>query len=399
MRSTNGTLLGSSRTISAMGVTSLHLPNPPVARHSALVWFPFRHQLAACPQAIIRQTPSLSTTSVSSPHVSSDQLPAIPAVQLQSLDTLRASLAGSGRNRTTAWIKLGGLAIEEASAHGAFCNTLERLGLTTDATASPPQLVVLDWSTVDECTSEGVSFFATLARQLVESGVRVIVTEPASAGIRGVLADSGLRARCDGLEWVPCEACGHITVRSIARAAFFSRVQNESVDDFCDDLSAALEDLRVPRKTLVAIAGTTFEMLHNVLSHADAPHGAATALIFPRRRPKVLQVGIADNGLGIPGSVLRHPRHAWLAWFSDAEVTSAVLRGNLSGRGAESGLDEGGGGLARAVRRLLSETSARLVLRTARALVILQSGQPDRFMLHRLTYGTGTQIRLQIALC
>lgn len=263
---------------------------------------------------------------------------------------------------------------------------------------TPPQLVVLDWSTVEECTSEGVSFFVTLAQQLMGRGVRVIVTEPASQGIRGVLADSGLRVRCEGLEWVPCEVCGRSTVRSIARAAIFSRVQNESVDDFCDDLSAMLGELKAPRKTTLAVSGTTFEMLHNVLSHADASHGAATALLFPRRRPKILQVGIADNGLGIPEAVLRHPRHAWLAWFSDAEVAAAVLRGNLSGRGAESGADEGGGGLARAVKKLLSETSARLVLRSGTALITLQSSQPDHYVLRRLTYGTGTQIRLEVNL-
>lgn len=326
-----------------------------------------------------------------SESMSKDQLPAVPVVELHSLETLRASLGEATRTGATAWIRLRGLDIDDAMAHSALCNTLERLGLARGAAATPPQLVVLDWSTVGECSAEGVAFFATLAQQFVRDGVRVIVPEPAVEAIRGILTESGLRAGCEGLEWVPCEASGRGAGRSVARAAIFSALANESVDDFCDDLSATLEELRVPRVTARAVTGTTFEMVHNVLSHAAAPHGAAIALLFPRRRPKILQVGIADNGLGIPEALLRHPRHEWLGWFSDAEVTTRVLSGNLSGRGAE----EGGGGLARAVKRMLTETPSRLLLRSGAALITLESSSPERFIRRRLTYGTGTQIRME----
>jgi hypothetical protein len=163
-------------------------------------------------------------------------------------------------------------------------------------------------------------------------------------------------------------------------------------------VSEALDEFAVPRTVRRAIMGTTHEVLHNVLSHAGATHGAATALLFPRRRPKILQIGIADDGLGIAGTVLRDPHHEELAWFSDARVTGAVIRDNLSGRGAVSGEREGGGGLARVVKRLLLETASKVFLRSGAALVVLRSEDPEHFLFHRLTYGTGTQIRLELRL-
>jgi hypothetical protein len=327
-----------------------------------------------------------------------DHLSGVPTPELQSLSTLRASLAGSARTGATAWIRLGGLGIDDAAAHGALCTTIARFGLEPPAVEARPQLVVLDWSTVAECSAEGIAFFGTLAQRLTGSGVRVIAAEPGVGAIREILTDSGLRARCNGLEWVPCDACSRGAGRSVARAAVFNAAANESIDEFCDDLSETLVNLRVARDTSRAVTGTTFEMVHNVLSHAGAAHGVAAALLFPRRRPAVLQVGIADDGPGIAEAVLRHPRLRWLGWFSDAGVTASVLRGNLSGRGAEAGAEEGGGGLARAVKRMLRETESEVIVRSGAALVTLGSDDPERFSMRRLTYGTGTQIRIQFRL-
>lgn len=295
-------------------------------------------------------------------------------------------------------MRLGGLGIDRPESHGALCSTLERLGIGTANGTKLPKLVVLDWSVVSNCSAEGLAFFSVLARHLVGSGVHVIATEPELEDIREVLVQSGIRARCDGVAWVSCATSGRPSVRSGARAALFTASWDASVDDFCDDLSATLVRLAVPRRARCAVMGTTHEMLHNVFSHAGARYGGATALLFPGRRPKVLQIGIADDGLGIAATVLRHPRHEWLGWFSDARVTGAVLRDSLTGRGAESGEEAGGGGLARIVKRLLSETTCKIIVRSGAALIVLRSGDADRFVPHRLTYGTGTQLRLELQL-
>jgi hypothetical protein len=316
--------------------------------------------------------------------------------QHQSLTSLRTSLAGPMRTGEAVWLRLGGLGLDDARSHGALCNCLERLGI--GGAEIPPGIVVLDWSVASDCSAEGLVFFAVLAKHLVDTGVQVFAAEPAVSGIAEVLAQSGFRSGCAGVEWVPCDACGGGAAHCGARGALFSTSPNESVDDFCDDLSATLKRLAVPRSVRCAIMGTAQEVLHNVLSHAEASHGAAAALIFPRRRPKVLQIGIADDGVGIAGTILRHPRHAWLGWFSDAQVTEAVLRDHRSVRGADTGEEQGGGGLARLVKRLLAETPSSVILRSGSAFVTLRSQDPDHFHLRRLTYGTGTQFRLELPL-
>jgi hypothetical protein len=240
-----------------------------------------------------------------------------------------------------AWLRLGGLGLDDPGAHGALSTSLERLGMGLQDERLRPQIVVLDWSVVNGCSAEGLAFFAVLARRFIADGVHVIATEPQRMDVKDVLVNSGLQDACAGVRWIPCHASGQRTVESSARAALFYTGSNESLDEFCDDVSATLERLAVSRMVRRAVMGTTQEMLHNVSSHAGADHGAATALFFPRRRPRILQIGIADDGLGIASTVLRDPRHEWLAWFSDARVTGAVIRDNLSGRGPSLGMKKG----------------------------------------------------------
>lgn len=321
----------------------------------------------------------------------------LPSLQLQSLATLRESFVPWSRTGKGMWLRLGGLATDDARVHGALCNALERL-FAAEAGAVPEALV-LDWTGVSNCSAEGLALFGVVVRRLSEQAVRIIIVEPDFTDTQAAVAESRVIEECGGLDWVPSAASKRSILRCCTRAAAFSGAANESVDDFLDGLSDALQAHAVPPPGIRALMGTAMELLHNVLSHAGASHAAAAAFVLPRRRPPVLQLGIADDGIGIPSAVLRHPRHEWLNWFSDAGITRAVIRDQLSGRGdTEHGPEIGGGGMARVIRRLLEETTSEVTLRSGSALIRLTSDDPDHYDVHRLTYGAGTQVRVELRL-
>jgi hypothetical protein len=322
---------------------------------------------------------------------------ALPDLQFQSLAALRDSFVPWSRTGKGMWLRMGGLATDDARAHGALCNALNRL--LGAAAGGAPDALVLDWSGVSNCSAEGLALFGVVVRRLSEAAVRIIVIEPDFTDTQAAIAESRIVDGCGELDWVPSVASKRSSLRCCTRAAAFSGTANESVDDFYDGLSETLRAHDVPRPAVLGIMGTAMELLHNVLSHAGASHAAAAAFVLPRRRPPVLQLGIADDGIGIPSTVLRHPRHEWLNWFSDAGVMRAVIREQLSGReDTDHSLETGGGGMARMIRRLLEETTSEVTLRSGSALIRLSSNDPDQYEIHRLTYGAGTQVRVELRL-
>ena len=54
--------------------------------------------------------------------------------------------------------------------------------------------------------------------------------------------------------------------------------------------------------------------------------------------------------------------------------------------------------MARVIKRLLRQTDTTVMLRSAAALITLRSTAPDCFERQALTYGAGTQIRLELRL-
>lgn len=138
---------------------------------------------------------------------------------------------------------------------------------------------------------------------------------------------------------------------------------------------------------------TTVELIHNIQSHSGARFGAAAALLLPRRRPQVLQVGVADDGIGIAGSILSQPLHDWMSWSPDASVAEVVLDRALSGRESQTG-----GGMARHIRRLVDEANCRIDIRTGASHLFLTSDEPRAFTKTYLNAGLGTQVRLQAKL-
>jgi hypothetical protein len=252
--------------------------------------------------------------------------------------------------------------------------------------------VVLDWTRCTTCGAEGLAFFAVLARELVDRGTRVVVCGPEDGDLAAALAHTTFGA-APGVEWVPGHAVGGGRLRALGRGAVFGGAFGSgSVDDFLDDLEGQLGRAGISAREANVLMATTLEVLQNVRSHAGARHAAAAALVLPRRRPAVVQVGVADGGVGVAGHLLAQERHGWLAAFSDASVAEVALHRSLSGRDAGAG----GGGLSAMVREFLGGCEAALTLRTGTALLSLSSAQPDRYRKSLLTYGFGTQTRLEL---
>ncbi len=315
-----------------------------------------------------------------------------PKVQAspESAAELRVSLAHALRSGTAVWLRLDGASVDDAKLQSAFCRSLVRLGLGGEDPRGLPDVAVLDWSSVSSCTAEGVAMFVVLLRRITAAGMRVIVCAPGAPSVAHVINDTGVRAACASAQWIPYQCAGRATIKPLARAAIFAPGTNNTVDDFCDDLATALRQVGQARAAVRVVMSVVQEMLHNVLSHSGAGHAAAIALLFPSRRPALVQVGVADDGVGITGHVLTQPRHRWLGCFSDASVTETVLHEALSGRASESG-----GGMSYLVRRLLSETQSTVMIRSGAALLVLRSAAPGRYERTALTFGGGTQIRVE----
>src|SRR5690349_6647272 len=270
-------------------------------------------------------------------------LPEHETLDPSSIESLRNSSRASRKAGETAWIRLDGLSVEDGTTHAALCHTLTRFRLGADTGRPVPKIVVLDWSTVENCSAEGLAFFAVLATRLLADGLRVIACEPSVGAIAQVIRQSGVHAACQPLTWIPCTCDKSRTVESLAPIATFSSESNETIDLFCETLSEGLKQVGLSRKQAAMVMGTMQELLHNVLSHANAAHGVAASLLFPKKRPKVVQIGIADDGAGIPETVLRQGRHEWLQWFHDASVTEVVLSQALSSRDKTTESGNGGG--------------------------------------------------------
>lgn len=317
------------------------------------------------------------------------------AVDLSSSTALRKSLNDACKSGYAAWVRMDGLTLDDRSTHGAFCHTLTKFGLGADSGRQIARIAVLDWSHVEGCSAEGIAFFPVLVRRLVHEGVKVFACRPADRAIADVLECCGVLSACKTVEWVRCLEHKALHIESLAPAAIFDGDANETVDVFCGELSGALKRLELTTAARKAVMGTTQELLHNVLSHAGASHAAAIGILLPRKRPKLIQIGVADDGMGIRDAVLRNGRHEWLQWFHDASVTEAVLNGALSGR-AETPDGGRGGGMARMIRRLLSENRSTVMLRSGAALITLRSSAPEQFVREALTYGPGTQVRVEL---
>ena len=313
--------------------------------------------------------------------------------KLRNIEDLHRIFHDEKRNGRMSWCRLGGLSAACGPTHGALLRFLEERGIGTDHAGRGPHAIVLDWSTVAACSADGFAFFSVIVRALCGAGYQVVMCAPTDGDVAQVLDRSGLRAACGHLTWIPCPCSqpGRLEVMGTA-AVFGGSEGRDSVDDFLWHLDDELDRIRLERYRADLVAGAATELVQNVLSHAGGAGAAITAVLHRRRRPRVLEIGVADGGIGIAGHLLSQDRYDGLMPYTDAFVAEAVFGRALSGRTIEAG----GGGLSRIVRRLRDECEARVLVRSGAALLSFSGPSTTRCDAHRLTCGWGTQTLISI---
>lgn len=291
------------------------------------------------------------------------------------------------------WIRAEAFSLDNEQWHSALCRVLSHFGVCGDTSRVAPQVAVLDWSRAEICSAEGLAFFAVLIHRLTSIGVTVVACDAALSDVSLVLETSGVRAMTQTKRWISGGREARNSIETLVPLAVSATGTMDGIGSFCNSLNDSLVALGAPKRTRQAVVGTVTDLIQNVKAHSQAQYAAATALLLSRKRPKIIQIGIADDGLGIPNTILSQPLHQWLSWFPDASLTEVVLDQGLSSRESQSG-----GGSAHLIRRLVSEVRSRVIIRTGGALISFDSEAPSKFMKRNVSLGLGTQVRLEIGL-
>jgi hypothetical protein len=306
---------------------------------------------------------------------------------------LRAMLHEDMRAGQVVWCRLNGLSAGRGSTHAALLRMLKDLGLGGEFPRLRPHTVVLDWSTVGACSADGLAFFAVLVRVLSSAGMQVVLCEPGDGDVARILDQSGLRAFYAGHVWIPCPCTPSRRTDVVAPAAVFGGSDGRgNAEQFVYQLDQALDEMRVDPRLACLLSGICVDLVQNVHSHAGGVQASAVSLQHSRRRPPVVEIGMADGGDGIAAHLLSQERHAWLTSFTDATVVEAVFGRALSGRGGEAG----GGGLSRLIRRLRDDFDTTVVVRSGAGLLSFSGPSVQKCACHRLTCGWGTQTLISV---
>jgi hypothetical protein len=313
--------------------------------------------------------------------------------KLQDIEDLRRVFPDEKRNGRMSWCRLGGLSAARGPTHGALLRFLEERRVGTEHAGGGLHTIVLDWSTVEACSADGFASFSVIVRALSGAGYKIVICAPTDGDLSQVLDRSGIRATCGHLTWIPCPCSQPGRLELMSPAAVFGGSEGRgSVDDFLWHLDDALDRVRLERNRADLVAGAATELVQNVFSHAGGAEAAIVAVLHRRRRPRVLEIGVADGGIGIAGHLLSQDRYDRLMPFTDALVAGAVFSRSLSGRTIEGG----GGGLSRIVRRLRDKCDATVLVRSGAALLSLSGPSTTRCDAHRLTCGWGTQVLISV---
>jgi hypothetical protein len=313
----------------------------------------------------------------------------------RSVEGLRRDLRPLLKSRRARWIALSGLGADDARAHSALHTSLRCVGFYGETGEQRPDLVVLDWSAVADCSADGFAMLPVLAFALRERGVATVICGPSDAGIARLIDEMNLRAICGGDDWVTNPTLGSPGARALAEAAAFASTGDRpDLDRFLDQVGAALPTLGGRADEVDLVYALLAEAVQNVRSHSGARRAVVTALLRPRLRPPVLQFGLADDGVGVSANVLTQDRYAWLQQFTDASVTETVIHQQLSGRANGAG----GGGFGAMLQEALRATASNVVLRTGAAHLAFPGGDAARYRKTSLTYGVGTQLKIELRL-
>lgn len=306
---------------------------------------------------------------------------------IQTVGDLRRVLYEEKRAGRVEFWRLGGLSAGEGD-HSALLRSLLDLGLGGEPPIRDTHTVVLDWSTVGKYSADGLAFFSVIIRALREAGIGVVLCEPSDGDIARALERSGLRRACNDLVWIPCECSRPGRMEVMAPVGIFGGTCGRgNLKEFFGELDDALDQTGMGEDRACLLGATAMDLVQNVLAHAGTAHAAVFAGIYPRRRPAMIEVGIADAGIGIAAHLLSEERYAWLIPYTDATIIQSVFGRALSGRSE----DAGGGGLSHLVRRLRDEGSACFRVRSGAGLVTLTGPSTTTSSANRLAWGWGTQ--------
>lgn len=311
---------------------------------------------------------------------------------VETVGDLRHLLHEEKRAGRVEFWRLGGLSASDGH-HSALLRYLLDLGLSSEPPKRQPHTVVLDWSTVDKCPADGLAFFSVIIRALREANIGVILCEPSDGDIARALERSGLRSEYDDVAWVPCESSRPGRMEVMAPAGIFGgSLGRGNLKIFFSGLDDALDRTGMGEDRASLIGAAAIDLVQNVLAHAGAAHAAVVAAIYPRRRPPMIEIGIADGGIGMATHLLSEERYDWLIPYTDATIIRAVFSRALSGRSE----DAGGGGFSLLVNRLRDEGDAYIRVRSGAGMVTLTGPGSRMATANRLVGGWGTQTLITV---
>jgi hypothetical protein len=308
---------------------------------------------------------------------------------------LKTSLSEDIRSGRVLWTRVDGLSAADLGVHRALQAALRRTGVQGEPGQVLPEMVVLDWTHVAAVSADGLAFAAVLCQALRARSIRVLCIPPDETAVAAALGHSSCDAlRVPGVEWRPREAIQLTSTAPyipLGPVHLFAGTLGFSIVAALDEVDGALERGGWPM--VPELGELLMEMAQNVRTHASASHAALSVVVHRRRRPPRLQVGMADDGIGIPNAVLDDPRHRWLESYSPSRATETVVTRQLSGRGA----GRGGGVLGELYHTLLTQAGATITLRSREGWVQL-TGTSRTPRHESLSYGTGTQILVELPL-
>ena len=311
---------------------------------------------------------------------------------------LRARVRSAHVRCRPSWIDLRGLDVERHDAHGALLHVLATLGLGNAEVAASPSAVVLDWTHVESVSSSGLAFAVVAGCELLNRNVAIAMCEPQDGDVAAALDDAHLRRIFPMVSWVTCP---RVECRRRSRvltpvAELLAGRWAGTIGSFLSDLEGILATFVTDPERAGLTVATATEVFQNVVTHSNAEVAAATVVLHQFRRPAVVSIGIADGGVGVAASMLEHPRHAWMGEVADRGAMAAVLGGALTRRDGT----EGGGGMARIVRRAVCDAGATVVVRSGASQATItraggaRGGPVVRVIGH--TWGWGTQTSISV---
>ncbi|MHB1096396.1 MAG: hypothetical protein ACYC3F_09490 [Gemmatimonadaceae bacterium] len=314
-----------------------------------------------------------------------------------SADSLREELQAELKAGRALWLRMDGAGLEDRLMHQAFTGSLARCGVGAERTPKSPTTLVLDWSKVASVSADGLAHFAVLMRHGANMGLELIVCGPSEPDLKRAVEAVSAMPDVTGGRWVQTtQRDTRPRVRVLSKQSVFSPCDGEP-RGFLNGLSAWLNEQNVRASAKSAVISCVMEILLNIRTHSGADVAAAVVLELLHRRPHRLQIGFADNGIGIVNSMLENPHFAGLEALHPATAADSLLMGTRTRRD-DGRTDEfrARGGLGQVVRCLVEGTRATAAVRSGSALLTFSCDPGFSRLKYYLDYGLGTVWKLEV---